>query len=222
MNKVIAFECTPEHNQPVEFNIFGEEKERYGRYDRKLNIIVCQYVYVDYPRVEYWKPVEEKLSKIFFGNKETDDPIINCLCAKELSNVILNSDKEKIKLLHENEIKKKGFVVVGSVVAILSEGKLKYYDVFELTYSWFNSSNDAFFEMYGFSWIPTAKLRDYYFVNFDTTMIDSNSNTVNRSEFENTNSDCLSINLFENELAKKQVNEIFYKNSAKNVMKNGW
>ena len=50
----------------------------------------------------------------------------------------------------------------GSVIVKYDSGKIKMYDAYELTESWFRMSNDAFYEYYGFNYIPSIKMQRWY------------------------------------------------------------
>lgn len=49
-----------------------------------------------------------------------------------------------------------------SVYVYWKSGKVKIYDAKELTYTWFNTSNDRFYELYGFNYVPSSVYQDWY------------------------------------------------------------
>ncbi len=51
--------------------------------------------------------------------------------------------------------------VIGNVLMIIyNTGDIKLYDAVELGCEWFRMSNDAFFNKYGFNFVPKGKLYD--------------------------------------------------------------
>ena len=49
-----------------------------------------------------------------------------------------------------------------TVIVKYDSGKVRIYDAYELTKSWFRNSNDAFYDYYGFSYIPSSKMQTWY------------------------------------------------------------
>ena len=48
------------------------------------------------------------------------------------------------------------------VIVKYNSGKTKVYDAQELTESWFNMSNEGFYNTYGFNYIPSSKMQLWY------------------------------------------------------------
>lgn len=48
------------------------------------------------------------------------------------------------------------------VIVKYNSGKTKVYDAQELTESWFNMSNEGFYNTYGFNYIPSSKMQSWY------------------------------------------------------------
>lgn len=48
------------------------------------------------------------------------------------------------------------------VIVKYNSGKTRMYDSYELTKNWFTMSNDAFYDYYGFNYIPSASMQRWY------------------------------------------------------------
>ena len=49
-----------------------------------------------------------------------------------------------------------------TVIVKYKSGKIKTYDAYELTKNWFRTSNDVFYDFYGFNYIPSEKMQRWY------------------------------------------------------------
>ena len=52
--------------------------------------------------------------------------------------------------------------VVNTVFVKFYSGIIRTYEATELTKAWFNMSNDTFFEIYGFSYVPSIGMQQWY------------------------------------------------------------